>query len=105
MTTIKRDFIEKNRRRLIKLRDHYTKVITRPSQNASSFEESEFSSFKQSLATSNGIRSQILERLPEIERALLKINKGTYGVCERTGNFIGYKRLKAVPWARYSISR
>jgi DnaK suppressor protein len=36
----------------------------------------------------------------EVERALAKMDKGTYGVSERSGEPIGYARLSAVPWAK-----
>jgi RNA polymerase-binding protein DksA len=41
--------------------------------------------------------------LYEIERALLRIDNGTYGICEGTGGAIGRPRLEAIPYARYSI--
>jgi len=39
----------------------------------------------------------------ELEHALTKFAKGTYGVCEGTGEPIGLRRLEARPWARHSI--
>lgn len=41
--------------------------------------------------------------LGEIEAALQRLEKGTYGLCELTGRPIGKERLKAVPWARYCL--
>jgi DnaK suppressor protein len=41
--------------------------------------------------------------LREINHALAKIQNGTYGICEGTGNPIGKPRLEAQPWARFSI--
>ena len=41
--------------------------------------------------------------LNEIDDALQRIEKGTYGVCEGTGKPISKARLKAQPWARYSV--
>ncbi|HEX8342328.1 MAG TPA: TraR/DksA C4-type zinc finger protein [Tepidisphaeraceae bacterium] len=41
--------------------------------------------------------------LGEIQRALAKIQDGSYGVCEGTGKPIGKPRLEAQPWAKYSI--
>jgi RNA polymerase-binding protein DksA len=41
--------------------------------------------------------------LREINNALGKIQNGTYGVCEGTGNAISKARLEAAPWARFSI--
>jgi DnaK suppressor protein len=51
--------------------------------------------------------SKLLERdvqlLREIDRALAKIAEGEYGVCEGTGEPIGYSRLKLRPWARFGV--
>ncbi len=41
--------------------------------------------------------------LTEIERALAKIQTGSYGLSEASGEPIGVRRLTAVPWARYTI--
>lgn len=37
--------------------------------------------------------------LRDVERALAKIDAGTYGTCERCGNPIAPERLEALPWA------
>jgi DnaK suppressor protein len=42
--------------------------------------------------------------LREVERALKKFEKAEYGLCEGTMEPIGYARLKARPWARYSVT-
>jgi RNA polymerase-binding transcription factor len=34
-----------------------------------------------------------------VERALVKLDAGTYGACERCGNPIAAERLEAIPWA------
>ena len=41
--------------------------------------------------------------LRELNRALAKIQDGTYGICEGTGRPISQPRLEAQPWARFSI--
>ena len=41
--------------------------------------------------------------LRDINRALGKIQDGSYGICEGTGLPISKPRLDAQPWARYSI--
>ena len=55
----------------------------------------------------SAMTSKLLERdvnlLREIDRALAKITEATYGLCEGTGEPIGYSRLKLRPWARYSV--
>lgn len=42
--------------------------------------------------------------LEELEHALNKIEAGTYGLCEGTDEPIGFSRLEARPWARYSVA-
>jgi RNA polymerase-binding transcription factor DksA len=39
----------------------------------------------------------------EIEEALRRIEKETYGVCELTGKPIPKARLEAIPWARFTV--
>lgn len=41
--------------------------------------------------------------LREIEAALQRLEQGTFGICEMTGEPIEKKRLEAIPWARYSL--
>lgn len=41
--------------------------------------------------------------LGELNEALERIDKGTYGICLGTGLAIGKARLKARPWAKYCI--
>ncbi|WP_188206563.1 TraR/DksA C4-type zinc finger protein [Alkalibacillus aidingensis] len=43
------------------------------------------------------------EQLKEINNALTKMDNGTYGICERTGEQIPYERLEAMPTARYKL--
>ena len=51
--------------------------------------------------------SGVLEReralLAEVDRALAKMDRGEYGVSEKTGAPIPYERLAAVPWARQAV--
>lgn len=39
--------------------------------------------------------------LREIDEALERINRGTYGICQATGKPIGKARLRATPWTKY----
>lgn len=39
----------------------------------------------------------------EIDAALRRIEKGTYGICELTGNPINLERLQALPYVRYTV--
>jgi DnaK suppressor protein len=39
----------------------------------------------------------------EIEEALKRIEKNTYGICELTGKAIPRQRLEAIPWTRFTV--
>lgn len=39
----------------------------------------------------------------EIEEALKRIEKDTYGICELTGKPIPKARLEAIPWTRFTV--
>ena len=46
---------------------------------------------------------RLTRRLGYIQRALQKIEEGTYGICDATGKQISRGRLEAVPEAIYTI--
>ena len=55
---------------------------------------------------STGERSQVIavvralrSNLRDVERAIVKMDAGTYGICERCGRPISVERLEALPWA------
>jgi DnaK suppressor protein len=50
-----------------------------------------------------GLMEKDRKLLKEINRALAKIQDGSYGTCEGTGLPISKVRLEAQPWARFSI--
>jgi DnaK suppressor protein len=49
------------------------------------------------------LAGQLKENLAEVERALAKMDDGTYGRCERCGKEIGEARLEAMPATRFCI--
>jgi DnaK suppressor protein len=48
--------------------------------------------------------SQEQDALYEIEEALKRVENGTYGVCEMSGERIPAARLEALPFARFTVS-
>ena len=48
----------------------------------------------------NSLRENLEKQLAEIDAALQRIAKGTYGICEKTGKKIPIERLEANPSAR-----
>ena len=41
--------------------------------------------------------------LKEVENALRRVTRGTYGICEMCSEEIPANRLKAIPWARFCL--
>jgi DnaK suppressor protein len=50
------------------------------------------------------LANSILERINQVERALERLDDGTYGWCERCGNTIPVERLAAFPSATLCIT-
>ena len=49
------------------------------------------------------LSAQAQQTVSEIDHALAKIEDGTYGICEVSGQAIPKERLKAIPWARERV--
>jgi len=66
-----------------------------------------FADSAQSTAERNKVLAvveRLRENLHDVDLALSKIEKGTYGTCERCGNPISPERLEAIPYARLCVS-
>jgi DnaK suppressor protein len=50
-----------------------------------------------------GLMDEEVRLLAEIDAALSRIERKTYGVCEGSGEPIPKSRLEAIPWARYCV--
>lgn len=50
-----------------------------------------------------GLMDSERKLLREIDDALERVERGTYGICEGTGRSIPKARLEAQPWARYCV--
>ncbi len=48
-------------------------------------------------------RDKLLAKIKEIDEALARMEGGSYGICEETGDEIEEKRLLAIPWTRLSL--
>ena len=55
-------------------------------------------------AVCDGLLSNERDKLAQIDRALARIDDGTYGVCESCGNPIGKMRLMAFPRATLCLT-
>lgn len=50
------------------------------------------------------VTSQELSVIKQIDRALEKIDEGTYGTCDISGDEIPLKRLEAIPYATMTVA-
>ena len=65
-----------------------------------------FADSAQSTAERNKVLAvieRLRENLHDVNVALGKIDKGTFGVCERCGEAINPERLEAIPYARLCV--
>ena len=46
-----------------------------------------------------GTARELAAMLEDVDRALVKIEDGTYGICDRCGRLIPEARLEARPWS------
>jgi RNA polymerase-binding transcription factor DksA len=49
------------------------------------------------------LTGQLSQQLVEVDRALAKLDDGSYGLCEACGRPIGEARLEAMPATRFCI--
>jgi RNA polymerase-binding transcription factor DksA len=104
-------------RQLVELREHVVSGLafhTQETLNRSSKDDSgDLSGYSQHMADAGtetfdrdfalSLVSSEKEALHEIDKAIERILNGTYGVCMITGKPIAKERLKAVPFARFSV--
>jgi DnaK suppressor protein len=63
----------------------------------------ETASLREEIARASGIADQHNQTIVEIDRALQRLDAGSYGVSEILGEPIPYERLLLIPWARTSL--
>ncbi|MDQ3926568.1 MAG: TraR/DksA C4-type zinc finger protein [Actinomycetota bacterium] len=108
-----KEFVEKQRERLLQLRGELVRMIEglEEDQRYRAEEEEDFTQHdsgdrSQSLFTREmdaTVEQTIERRLRNVERALQKIEEGSYGICDDTGEPIPRGRLEAVPEAIYTV--
>ncbi|HPU08566.1 MAG TPA: TraR/DksA C4-type zinc finger protein [Candidatus Atribacteria bacterium] len=66
-------------------------------------DEADLGSATADLALQMASQKTLLEMLKLVEKALKKIEAGTYGFCEMCKREISTQRLKAIPYALYCV--
>lgn len=105
--TLTRTQLGELRRKLEEERTRILRVLgssappPQPEDRAAEFEEAAQRATERTQQLEVESRERTL--LAEVERALAKLDSGTYGVSEKTGAPIPHERLEAVPWARHGV--
>lgn len=112
-TELAQEVIEELKLKLLQMKNEIEMSINEESKeviNSLKDEESNdpdyYNRISSETATSINIRAadSRIKVLNEIEIALQKIKDGDYGRCEVSGELISIKRLRAIPYARYSLA-
>ena len=99
-------FLENKRRQLMELREQLRKTVDTDQaeeaaiQDESGLQAREYEDDAQKLATletEGNLASRDIDRLARVERALNKIDEGTYGFSDVSGQPIPEARLEAMP--------
>lgn len=108
---LKKSEIAKFKKRLEEMRSHLTHSLRGSSEEVKKPDEATgYSQHQADQGTDDFDRTISLEvtsreynLLKLIERALEKIDEGTYGICDITGDEIPLPRLEAVPYATMTV--
>jgi DnaK suppressor protein len=108
-----KEFVEKQRERLEGLRAELARMVEGLEEDQQDRAESEgdmtendSGDMSQSLFTREmdaTVEQTMEKRLESVDRALQKIEEGTYGICDDTGEPIPRGRLEAMPEAIYTV--
>lgn len=93
--------LQRIRESLLEERDEHTRAIREPLEHGGE----DFSDVASERTERDTLLTEISTdeaELAEVEAALQRIRKGTYGWCEVTGRRIPAARLRAIPWTRVS---
>jgi DnaK suppressor protein len=103
------EFVARQRERLIELREELLRIRDgveddqrELGEDEEDFTEHDSGDMSQSIFTREmdaTVEQQVERRIGEIDRALEKIEEGSYGICDDTGERIPKGRLEAIPEA------
>ena len=108
-----KQFVEEQRGRLEELRAELTRIVRgmeedqrERAENEGDFTEHDSGDMSQSLFTREmdaTVEQTVARRLASVERALEKIEEGTYGLSDESGEHIPKGRLEAAPEAVFTV--
>lgn len=88
--------------------DYYRKQIQKKDDHSEGEDDHKFNSSEEGSIHAekeylNQMASRQMQFIQNLEKALMRINNKTYGICRETGKLISKERLRAVPHATLSI--
>ncbi len=106
---MKKEDIEVLKQKLLERKEQILKNINYNSKELDGLkgteasDEADHAIISTDVAIEEALSKKQMNELKEIEYALFKIDKGTYGICEMCEEPIGIERLKVKPQAKYCI--
>ena len=109
---LKKSEIARFKERLLEMRSQITKLLDGAKKEVTSSDASKgYSQHSADEGTDDFVKSVNLELtskeyavLRQIDRALEKIEEGTYGICDVSEEEIPLKRLEAIPYASMTVA-
>lgn len=101
--------IKKLKEELIRLREELLSLVRKTAEDEKEYPSSEVGDTIDQAADSSArellfeLNDSEKQKLEDINTALQKIEKGTFGICEKCGDEISRERLQAVPYAHFCI--
>ncbi|MBX7230898.1 MAG: TraR/DksA family transcriptional regulator [Bdellovibrionales bacterium] len=109
VTTLPKEMIEQCRKKLLEVKSEILNRVRESRMDLYNQDDykggDEGDQTMRALAESEflSMHERLRQQLMEIETALSRIERGTYGICEETEEPIERERLLAIPWTRLSI--
>ena len=102
------DLLQKMKQRLLEKRQELTKLLQNIADKGDVSPDIKDSADEASSTLMNRLQSSLqaaeVEELKEVDEALVRIEKGTYGICINCEEPISAKRLECYPYAARCIS-
>ncbi|MFQ5749986.1 MAG: TraR/DksA family transcriptional regulator [Planctomycetota bacterium] len=83
--------------------ENMEQTVLREEGDVSSEKADEFGSLNYTREFQLGLIENEEEILREVHQALMRVDEGTYGICERCEQPIPPRRLEVLPYARYCV--
>ena len=103
LASLKKTLIEKRDSLTKEIKELESTLTVEDNDDKDSPDEVDRSSFEEEMQRTQLVLDGKNQILFEVQEALERMDEGTYGLCEETEEAIGFKRLAATPWTRWSL--